>query len=109
MPAGHDDHSADVCSLRIKKCIQLILAWPVRQNQLISFRRYRTARARCPGEDFAGKDVFDRRNDVAGEALVQPADVTKLPGLEMSIRESPGVHLFDGPLGGGFMIRRSSQ
>src|SRR5207245_4985452 len=48
-------------------------------------------------------------NDMAGETLVQPANVTKIPRLEVRIRKSPRRHLLNGPLSRGFMIRRASQ
>ena len=109
MSARHHDAAANFRFLSLEVGSQLRLRWPIRQHHLIRLRGHNSARAGRPRKHFAGQDIFHRRNDVAGETLVEPANVTKIPRLEMRVRESPRSHLSDGPFGRGFVIRRPGQ
>ncbi len=106
---SQDNSLVDLVFYGVKIRGELLFGRLLRQYQLKDLRLDRALSARGPGKAPEVQLALDGRDNVPTGLLVAPSWMPEIPRLEVSILQSPRLHLLNDPIGSGFVIGRSRQ
>ncbi len=99
---GQDELAFELAALRLQVGVG-------REHRSYSLAHDRTVRARRPCFRVRNDRASRRRHQMTGVIVVRPAATERSPGGERGVRQAPGLHFLDGPIGGGADVRRPGE